>query len=75
MKTLAVLGLLVIASPALAQECVAYRDLNAAAAALGQVPSGSGIMRKGSAAVIVYASPGGATWTMAVVGPSGTACG
>lgn len=39
-----------------------------------ETPSGSGITEKGGGAIIVFASPDGATWTMARVGPDGSAC-
>ena len=39
-----------------------------------EVPAGSGITGQGSAALIVFASPAGATWTVAILDQKGQAC-
>ncbi|TIM14451.1 MAG: hypothetical protein E5Y67_12285 [Mesorhizobium sp.] len=56
-------------------QCPIYQDLKKALLEnANELPSGSGITAKGNAAVIVFASPGGATWTIAIIGADGRAC-
>ncbi|MGB3389065.1 MAG: hypothetical protein WBA88_13865 [Pseudaminobacter sp.] len=54
--------------------CMAYPDLVRALDKIGEKPSGSGIMGGGKAVMLVFASPGGTTWTMALLGPGERAC-
>src|SRR5688500_11916172 len=64
--------------PAFAQQqkqCPIYMDLKTALLKdFNELPSGSGIAGQGKSAVIVFASPAGETWTMAIIGPDGRAC-
>lgn len=55
--------------------CAPYQDLKKILQGhYNESPSGSGITDKGHAAVIVFASPDGETWTMVRIGPDGQAC-
>lgn len=54
--------------------CLAYPDLVKALDKMGEKPSGSGIVGNGKAAMLVFASPGGTTWTMALLGQDEKAC-
>ena len=54
--------------------CLTYPDLVKALDKMGEKPAGSGIMGGGKAVMLVFASPGGATWAMALLGPGEKAC-
>ncbi|CAM5389330.1 hypothetical protein ATER59S_01874 [Aquamicrobium terrae] len=54
--------------------CMPYADLVKTLRSVGEMPSGSGVTAQGKAALLVFASPAGATWTMAVLGQDGSAC-
>lgn len=57
------------------EQCPVYQDMKTfLMEKYNELPSGSGIAAKGKAAVIVFASPGGATWSIAVIGEDGRAC-
>lgn len=76
MKALVASLALLIAAPAAAQQqCPIYQDLKKFALENGgMVPSGSGVTSQGKAAVIVFASPEGETWMMAIINQEGRAC-
>lgn len=76
MKALIASAALLIAAPAAAQEqCMIYQDLKKLAFQNGGlVPSGSGVVAGGNGAVIVFASPEGEAWMMAIIGSNGMAC-
>lgn len=75
MKALIASLAILFAAPAAAQECMIYQDLKKHALQIGGlVPSGSGVLKDGSGAVIVFASPEGEAWMMAIIGPNGMAC-
>lgn len=68
-------SMVVVKANAQEQQCPLYQDLKAALLEkFNEAPSGSGISEKNSAAIVVFASPDGATWTIAHIGPDGRAC-
>ncbi len=71
----AVMSVLLTVQAHAEEQCPVYQDLKTVLLdKYNELPSGSGITAKGKAAVIVFASPGGATWTIAIIGPDGRAC-
>jgi len=64
-------------NPANAQgmQCGPYADLKKwLAEKYHEEPSGSGVTAQGKAALMIFASPGGESWTVAVLGQDGNAC-